>query len=276
MDPKWQKIFLTVGVLIAVFGMRLVFPVLVVALAAHISPFEALNLGIANPHAYSAHLHHAHATIAAFGGMFLFTLFLDWLAEEKEHHWTPIEKYVETISEPSLVYATAMTTAGAGSLLLHSQGIFVAIPAVLGVISYFILSKADIVLDKVKFASAGLGTFLYLEVLDASFSFDGVIGAFAVTTNIFLIMIGLGIGAAYVRSMTVYLTHKGTLNDYRYLEHGAHWAIFALSMLLLLSIKIEIPDALTGILGVVVIASAYYHSVKINRQKEKYGSLHNQ
>src|SRR3546814_8220417 len=49
-------------------------------------------------------------------------------------------------------------------------------------------------------AKAGFGAFLYLEVLDASFSFDGVIGAFALSNNLFIIAIGLGIGALFVRS----------------------------------------------------------------------------
>ena len=75
--------------------------------------------------------------------------------------------------------------------------------------------------------------FLYLEVLDASFSFDGVIGAFAITNDIVLMALGLGIGAMYVRSLTVYLVRQGTLDDYVYLEHGAHYAIGALAVILL-------------------------------------------
>ncbi|CAM5505348.1 hypothetical protein SALBM135S_04575 [Streptomyces alboniger] len=78
--------------------------------------------------------------------------------------------------------------------------------------------------------------FLYLEVLDASFSFDGVIGAFAVTNDIVLMALGLGIGAMYVRSLTVYLVRQGTLDDYVYLEHGAHYAIGALAVILLVTI----------------------------------------
>lgn len=70
---------------------------------------------------------------------------------------------------------------------------------------------------------AGIGGFLYLEVLDASFSFDGVIGAFAITSDVVVIMLGLAIGAMFVRSMTIYLVEKGTLEAYIYLEHGAHY-----------------------------------------------------
>ena len=86
---------------------------------------------------------------------------------------------------------------------------------------------------------AGFFLFLYLEVLDASFSFDGVIGAFAITTDPILIALGLGlIGAMFVRSLTVFLVRKGTLADYVYLEHGAHWAIGALAVILLVGIGV--------------------------------------
>src|SRR5207245_6010504 len=74
--------------------------------------------------------------------------------------------------------------------------------------------------------------FLYLEVLDASFSFDGVVGAFAITSDPIIIAIGLGIGAMFIRSLTVYLVKKGTLAEYVYLEHGALYAIGALAILL--------------------------------------------
>jgi hypothetical protein len=92
------------------------------------------------------------------------------------------------------------------------------------------------------------------------------VGAFAVTNNIFLIAIGLGIGAMFIRGMTVYLTNKGTLNDYRYLEHGAHWAIGSLAVLLLVTIKFEISDIITGLIGIVFISLAFVNSVAYNKK----------
>src|SRR6202044_2370603 len=92
--------------------------------------------------------------------------------------------------------------------------------------------------------------FLYIEVLDASFSFDGVVGAFAITSDPILIAIGLGIGAMFIRSLTVFLVRKGTLNDYVYLEHGALWAIGALAVLLFLTMKWDVPEVVTGLIGV--------------------------
>jgi len=111
--------------------------------------------------------------------------------------------------------------------------------------------------------------FLYLEVLDASFSFDGVIGAFAITADPILIAMGLGVGAIYVRSLTVYLVRKGTLSDYVYLEHGAHWAIGALAILLLFTMDFEIPEVVTGLIGVGFIGAAFWWSVRRNRRLER-------
>jgi hypothetical protein len=106
----------------------------------------------------------------------------------------------------------------------------------------------------------GLIGFLYLEILDASFSFDGVIGAFAITGNIFLIMIGLGIGAMFVRSLTIWMVEKGVLSEYKYLEHGAHYAIGVLAVIMLLKIFMHIGEVLTGTLGLGLLAVAFLHS----------------
>ena len=113
--------------------------------------------------------------------------------------------------------------------------------------------------------------FLYLEVIDASFSFDGVIGAFAITNDIFEMALGLGIGAMYIRSLTVYLVRKGTLDDYVYLEHGAHYAIGALAVILLVTIKYEIPEVITGLVGVALIGLSFASSVIRNRREGKPG-----
>jgi uncharacterized protein len=114
---------------------------------------------------------------------------------------------------------------------------------------------------------AGFFLFLYLEVLDAAFSFDGVIGAFAITTDPILIALGLGlIGAMFVRSLTVFLVRKGTLADYVYLEHGAHWAIGALAVILLMGIGYHVNEVVTGLIGVAFIGAAFLSSIMRNRR----------
>jgi hypothetical protein len=113
----------------------------------------------------------------------------------------------------------------------------------------------------------GIGGFLYLEVLDASFSFDGVIGAFAITTDVVIIMLGLAIGAMFVRSMTVYLVEKGTLDEFVYLEHGAHYAIGILALIMLASMKFHIPEVFTGLVGVAFIVASLWSSVRHRKQQ---------
>lgn len=270
MNPWWQRMFLTVGIVIAVFGMRLVFPLVVVALAAHTNPMEALHLAINNPHLYALHLHEAHPSIAAFGGAFLGMLFLSWLFEEREIHWLkPVERTLAHLGKLDSIAVIIMGIAivVAASTLGHSQDVLLA--GLLGMIAYVAVSAFDSLFESSAgmAVKSGLAAFMYLELIDASFSFDGVIGAFAITSNIFLIALGLGIGALYVRGLTVFLVRKGTLADYIYLEHGAHWAIGALAVLLVLTVKYEIPEVVTGVIGVGFIAAAFAGSVMHNKKK---------
>lgn len=270
MNAHWQKLFLTVGILIAVFGMRLVFPLIIVCIAAQIDPISALVMATTDPNAYAHHVVGAHPAIAAFGGMFLIMLFLDWLFEEKDIHWLkPIESRLVKLGQVDNLSVTI-----AGVLLLISAAVFghaetVLFAGLMGIVVYLLVKSVDSFFNEESVATvakAGFATFLYLEVLDASFSFDGVVGAFAVSHNIFLIAIGLGIGAMFIRGLTVFFTNNGTLQEYRYLEHGAHWAIGALAVLLLITIKFEISEVITGIVGIIFIAMALYDSIIERKQ----------
>lgn len=272
MSPYWQKIFLTVGILIAVFGMRLLFPLLIVCISAGINPLDALNLALTDPKAYGDHIQDAHTAIAAFGGTFLLMLFLDWiLDQEKDVHWlAPVERIATRIGALDGVAVVLACSALliASSTLGHASTVLTA--GLFGLVTYLLVSSIDTFFNEdsvMDVAKAGLATFLYLEVLDASFSFDGVVGAFAVTSNIFYIALGLGIGAVFIRSLTVHLTRQGTLNDYRYLDHGAHWAIGSLAILLLATIRFDISDIITGLIGITFISASFGWSILANRRE---------
>ena len=112
---------------------------------------------------------------------------------------------------------------------------------------------------------SGLVGFLYLELIDASFSLDGVLGAFALSKDILIITIGLFIGAMFVRSLTIMLVEKKTLKQFLYLEHGAHWAIGVLSILMFVSTFKHVPEVVTGLLGLVFIIGALISSIKHNK-----------
>lgn len=269
MNPYWQKIFLTIGIAIAVFGMRLVFPVTVVAIAAGLAPWSVLSMALVNPDQYAHHLLSAHGVIAGFGGMFLYMIWLGFLHDkEREVTWTLFDKFAR-IPEKNLVVATS----GLIVIILLGivYGLSVATSALFGYLTYLGLTALTDRLERVSttsVVSAGFSSFMYLEVLDASFSFDGVTGAFAISNQIFVIALGLGLGALFVRSLTVYLVREGTLAQYRYLEHGAHYAIGALAIMLFISIKHELPEVVTGLVGVGFILAALGHSIWKNRREQ--------
>ncbi|MET9804637.1 DUF475 domain-containing protein [Streptomyces sp. NPDC006368] len=303
MNAFWQKIFLTIGILIAVFGMRLVFPVVIVAISAKVGPIEAVQLAMDNPGRYEDLVTDAHAAIASFGGMFLLMIFLDFMFEEREHKWLawlerPLAKLgkVDMLSVcialivlllTAITFATqAHTSAGhadkSATVLLSGVAGLITYLVVGGLSGYFEnkleeeeereheeeekAKKEGKPVSAVGLAGkAAFFLFLYLEVLDASFSFDGVIGAFAITNHIFWMALGLGIGAMYVRSLTVYLVRQGTLDDYVYLEHGAHYAIGALAVILLITIQHQISEFITGLVGVFLIAASFLSSVRRNK-----------
>jgi len=283
MSPFWQKIFLTVGIAIAVFGMRLVFPVVVVALTAQIGPFEAIDLALNDHTAYQEMMESAYPMIAAFGGMFLMMLFLDWVFEERSANWLPwLERPLAKIGkldQLSVVVAGGSLVAAGAFLADEAHRTNVLIAGVLGMVTYILVNGLGSLFDQevegeegeersggpstlaLATGKAGFFLFLYLEVLDASFSFDGVIGAFAISTDPIIIAIGLGVGAMYIRSLTVFLVRKGTLHDYRYLEHGAHWAIGALAICMLISIGHHLSEWLTGSIGAGLIVAAFATSL---------------
>ncbi|MEO6502080.1 MAG: DUF475 domain-containing protein [Jatrophihabitantaceae bacterium] len=312
MSAFWQKLFLTLGVVIAVFGMRLVFPLLIVGITAHLSPTEAVSLALEKgpkdePGTYAYLLHDAHPAIAAFGGMFLLMLFLDFIFEERDITWLSwLERPLGRMGKLDMlgvVVASVLLLIAATQLAPEDKTATVLMAGVMGMITYILVNGLSGLLEEheaphideddesgsellpapsrevpprsaakangelaLKTGKAAFFSFLYLEVLDASFSFDGVIGAFAITSDPIIIAIGLGVGAMYIRSLTVYLVRKGTLAEYVYLEHGALWAIGSLAVLLLLTIKYEIPEVVTGLIGVGFIAAALVSSVRRNRR----------
>ena len=221
-DPFWQKLFLTVGIIVAVFGMRLVFPILIVSIATGLGLVDVMTMALNTPLEYSRHLTDNHAQVAAFGGSFLLLVFLNFVFDQdKELHWLGwIEEKMGRHGNEGLSNLLALLAVfGCMTLVPDEQKLSVLMAGVGGIAVYLAVSFLSGLLenevgdpaigDVVKRGS--IGGFLYLEVLDASFSFDGVIGAFAITSDVVIIMLGLAIGAMFVRSMTVFLVHKGTL-----------------------------------------------------------------
>lgn len=277
MTPVWQHRFLTWGIIIAVFGMRILFPLLIVVIAAHLGPIDAIVLAASKPEEYARIMHEAHLPIAAFGGTFLMMVGLSYFFdEEKTVHWIFwLESKMARFStvkgiEIGLVLALILSFS---SLLGEENAATFIYAAVCGLMTFLAVEVIGGLLDAQQqtmsaAAKGGFGAFLYLEVLDASFSFDGVIGAFALTQNLFVIAIGLGIGAMYVRSMTIMLVEKGTLVQYRYLEHGAFYAIVILSVVMYFQTLFHIPEVVTGLGGAALIGISLWSSIRYNRRQQ--------
>jgi uncharacterized protein len=272
-DEKWRRRFLTWGIWIAVFGMRLVFPLAIVAIATGNGPIDSLMLAMNEPQKYEEIIKSVHHEVGAFGGVFLLMVFLDFfLQEEKDHHWIP---FIEgPLSKLGRLGVEAVVALGvvllATGYMPEAQKLEFLTAGVWGLITYVLaqsvgtLAGGDDLGDKV--IKQGAGGFLYIELLDASFSFDGVIAAFALTNNIFIMMVGLAVGAMFVRSMTIHLVEKGTLSQYRYLEHGAFWAIGILAAIMFMNaVGMHVPELVTGTLGAAVIGVALWHSIRANK-----------
>ncbi|MEM6476703.1 MAG: DUF475 domain-containing protein [Pseudomonadota bacterium] len=275
MDPVWQQRFLTWGIAIAVFGMRIVFPIVIVMVAASLGPVDAVSLALSEPAEYQRIVSDAHIGLMGFGGAFLGMVGLKFFFDaEKELNWIeaierPLAKVadIEAISIGLVLMATWATS----SMLADADALTFVIAAIAGLLVYLAVEIVNHVLEPPTpstgdVARSGFGAFLYLEVLDASFSFDGVIGAFALTNNLIIIAIGLGIGAMFVRSMTIFLVRKGTMSEYRYLEHGAFYAILALATIMYINTFYHIPEVITGLIGAVLIGLAFWSSVRSNRR----------
>ncbi|HKU18576.1 MAG TPA: DUF475 domain-containing protein [Candidatus Saccharimonadales bacterium] len=276
MSPFWQRMFLTVGAAIAIFGMRIIFPILVVSVTSGLSWHQVLQLALHQPEAYAHKLEASHVAISSFGGAFLLVLALDFFVDDTQQvMWlTRIERSLKKLAThwaPPLI--TCLVVVLVAMVPANHDKRETIVAGLLGIAVYSLLHGLTEVLGRVQRRSravtytggAALLSFLYLEVLDASFSFDGVIGAFAITNRVVLIAIGLGIGALWVRSLTVFMVHHRTLSNYRFIEHGAHYTILVLAVLLFVSIFYDVPEVLTGVAGLGIIASSIVASRQATR-----------
>lgn len=278
----WRKIFITIGILIAVVGMRLVFPIIIVAITAGLPVDNVVNLALNQPERYAHELEAAHVPIAAFGGMFLMMLCLHFFFDpNRKIRWINIiEKPLQNMSQWWLYTAVSFSVLILLTVLPQNPSSDETLSAgAVGILSYLLIhglaeffSRRQAAVHKgaaLKTGMAGFMAFLYLEVLDASFSFDGVIGAFAVTKDVLLIAIGLGIGALWVRSLTIYMVEHKVLHAYRYLEHGAHYTIGVLAIVLLSGIFFDIPELIAGVIGLFIVGASIISSLRFSRARRR-------
>jgi hypothetical protein len=266
MSPLWRRRFLTWGIVIAVFLTRAVLPIVIVALSAWASPWAIANLALFDPESYALLLEHAEYIIGSFGSMFLLMAGLHYFFDiDKRRHWIrPIERHLATwgsIDAIELVVALVVLTAVGLALPLHTEEILVS--GIVGIVLFAVVQGVAKMFSDTASMGSGLALFAYLNVLDAAFSLDSVVGAFALSKEIVIIVIGLGIGAYFVRTLTIYMVEHGTLGELVYLEHGAHWAILGLAAAMIANLFVHIPDPVTGFIGLLFVGAAYISSIRI-------------
>ena len=266
MDERWQRRFLVWGIPVAVFGTRFVLPILIVAAAAGLSPVFVTLLAFTDSVQYGAHLADAHVAIASFGSVFLLLVSLKYFFNDRKTvHWIEaIERHmsrwggIEAI-EIAIVLVVLLLCA----YLLPLEAATILIAGLIGAVLFIVIegiAQSFQAETSAGVAVGGAALFVYLNILDSAFSLDGVVGAFAITSNLPVIIAGLGIGAIFVRAFTVALVRAHTLENLPYLEHGAHYAIFGLALSMLVGIFIHVPEAITGLIGFVFILFAYISS----------------
>lgn len=287
LSPLWQTLFLTVGIFLAVFVVRFLLPIFIVMVTTGLPGGNVIDLALHHPEDYAHELEKAGPSIGAFGGTFLLMIGVYYFVDrQKKNHW--LKRTEKVLAEAARVRYIKMATMLSVAAVMYftvepALKDTIVIASLLGIalhvglesISSFFEKRNASTAKKSKQAVQRVGwaafaSFMYLQVLDASFSFDGVIGAFAITNDVLLIMAGLGAGALWVRSMTVYLVRNGTLAKYQYLENGAHWAILALGIVMLAKLyHVELPEFVTGSLGLVFVVTAVATSIAERRQLDR-------
>ncbi len=288
----WRRRFLLWGMIIAVFGVRFVFPILIVYFSTSMGFIDSFELAIKNPDEYEKIIESSHHVIMSFGGMFLLMLFLKFIFDEnKDTHWVKyIEQFATKLSKVGDIKALfimflmliityiAPNEVVMGDEMVKVNKLEILVPMIIGVIAFYLLELLKGVIElrneekesnsevKVTELTGGFISFMYLEIIDMSFSLDGVLGAFAITQNIIIIMLGLGIGAMAVRSLTIYMVEREVVSKYIFLEHGAMWSIGLLALSMLVQIFHHLPAMLITTFAIVPIGLAFVHSIYKNKE----------
>ena len=275
MTPKWQHRFLTWGIAIAVFGMRFLFPVIIVSIFSKLNMLETVKLAIEDVAQYTHYLHIAHAPLLSFGASFLMMVGLSYFFDDIKHTWIkPFENLTQKLKGKGIdLILTIIAICTMVAIVPEEERMNVGLAGLFGVILFAIVRGLCRLMENIQArkmaqgaATGGFLMFLYLEIIDASFSLDGVLGAFAISKDIIVITIGLAVGAMFVRSLTILLVKKKTLSEYIYLSSGAHYAILALATIMFISIVHEINEIITGCIGLFFVGSAFVASLIENKK----------
>ncbi len=270
MQPKARRWFLLWGMLFAVFMVRGLLPLLIVwATNPSMGPVGALTATFSNDPEVIAAIERSAPVLLIGGGTFLVFLFFHWLFLEPKHYGLSGERFFHTQG----VWFYAIVSILLSAIVwfaLHTNPLM-AFGSVVGSTAFFIVHgfkqnaelKEKELMDK---ELSDVSKIFYLEVIDTTFSIDGVLGAFAFTLSVPLILIGNGLGAIVLRQVT--LGNIERIKRYRYLKNGAMYSILVLGSIMILdSFGFHIPPWLSPIVTIGITGYFFYRSKKLIKEK---------
>jgi len=265
MGEKWRKRFLFIGILTSVFLVRFILPIILVwVIAPGISLADIVGMFGGDSSLATEAIETTKPLILSFAGIFLLLLYFHWLFMEKKMHLFYHEKLLKEHHKVWFFAAAAIILVVLMYFARNNPNmmLFTAVGSAAFFIVYGFKETAARGEEKLlKGNTSDVSKFVYLEILDATFSFDGVVGAFAFTTNLLWITIGLGIGALVVRELTI----KGidTVGKYKFLKNGAMTAIGLLGAFMTVeSFGLDLPIYGPTLITVAIIIYAFYASHK--------------
>ncbi len=272
MSNKARKWFLFWGLLIAVFLIRGLLPwVIVWATIPSLGPIGALTATFSNDPSIHQAIDSAAPVLLMGGGVFLIFLFFHWLFLEPKNFGLRGEKFFHRHG----VWFFATVSIILAVIVWYAMKIspMIAFGAVIGSTAFFIThgfkenaEKGEKELLSGKSGMSDLSKILYLEIIDATFSIDGVLGAFAFTLSIPLILLGNGIGAFVLRKLTI--GNIDRIKKYKYLKNGAMYSILALGIIMTSdAFGVHIPQYVSPLVTFLIIGYFLYKSIKENRTK---------
>ncbi|MFA4823591.1 MAG: DUF475 domain-containing protein [Methanoregula sp.] len=271
MGERARKWFLLWGLIFAVFAIRGLLPWLIVWLSTpSLGPIGALTATFSSDPVVIAAIEHSAPILLMGGGVFLIFLFFHWLFLEEKNFGLRGERYIATKGVWFFAIVSILLAAIVWFALEKSP--MIAFGAVIGSTAFFIVhgfrQNAEAAERKMLHGNmSDISKIFYLEVIDATFSIDGVIGAFAFTMAVPLIIIGNGLGAFVVREMT--LRNVDKIKNYRYLKNGAMYSILVLGIIMILdSFGFPIPFWVSPLLTFGIVGWFLFKSIKAMPQPE--------
>ncbi len=271
MTPRGRRWFMLWGFIFAVFAVRGLLPWIIVwATNPALGFIGSLTATFSNDPSVAQSIALSSPILLAGGGVFLIFLFLHWLFLEPKALGLRHEKFflrngIWFYAIVSIILAVIVWQ----SIKINS---IMAFGAVIGSTAFFIMhgfkQNAELAEEKMKKGGGGksdLSKIFYLEIIDASFSIDGILGAFAFTMSVPYIFIGNGIGAFVLRELTVKNIER--IKKYTFLKNGAMYAIFALSIIMIVgAFGYEVPQWVSPVVMLTIVGFFFFKSNKLIAQ----------